>query len=134
MYQEAGVDIDKGNQAVKKIKKMVSKMGVKEIGKFSGFFPLKSDLKNPVLVSSSDGVGTKLKIAFLMNKHNNNSYSKNLIVLSFSSIILRQAHFSLIQLLKLSPEFWKDAWRTNLSYWEERQLKCPAFIRMMNMT
>ncbi len=70
MYQEAGVDIDKGNQAVKKIKKMVSKMGVKEIGKFSGFFPLKSDLKNPVLVSSSDGVGTKLKIAFLMNKHN----------------------------------------------------------------
>ncbi len=70
MYRQAGVDIDKGNQAVKKIKSMVAKMGVKEIGKFSGFFPLKSDLKNPVLVSSSDGVGTKLKIAFLMNKHN----------------------------------------------------------------
>jgi phosphoribosylformylglycinamidine cyclo-ligase len=70
VYQKAGVDIDKGDQAVKKIKRMVAKMGIKEIGKFSGLFPLKSDLKNPVLVSSSDGVGTKLKIAFLMNTHN----------------------------------------------------------------
>ena len=38
-------------------------MGVKEIGKFSGFFPLKQDLKNPILVSSADGVGTKLEVA-----------------------------------------------------------------------
>lgn len=38
-YAKAGVDIDKGNQAVKKIKAMAQKMGVKEIGKFSGFSP-----------------------------------------------------------------------------------------------
>ncbi len=69
-YAKAGVDIDKGNQAVKKIKAMAQKMGVKEIGKFSGFFPLKDkSIANPVLVSSADGVGTKLKIAFMTGKH-----------------------------------------------------------------
>lgn len=70
MYKEAGVDIDKGNQAVRKIKKMVKRMGVNEIGKFSGFFPLEQNLNKPVLISSADGVGTKLKIAFMMGKHN----------------------------------------------------------------
>ncbi|HLP46524.1 MAG TPA: phosphoribosylformylglycinamidine cyclo-ligase [Candidatus Kapabacteria bacterium] len=69
-YAQAGVNIDKGNQAVKKIKEMVRRMGVKEIGKFSGFFPLKEKLESPVLVSSADGVGTKLKVAFMANKHN----------------------------------------------------------------
>jgi phosphoribosylformylglycinamidine cyclo-ligase len=68
-YAKAGVDIEKGNQAVAKIKAMVKKLGIKEIGKFSGFFPLKEQMNNPVLVSSADGVGTKLKVAFLMNKH-----------------------------------------------------------------
>jgi phosphoribosylformylglycinamidine cyclo-ligase len=68
-YAKAGVDIDKGNKATAKIKEMVSRLRMKEIGKFSGFFPLKENLKNPVLVSSADGVGTKLKVAFMMNKH-----------------------------------------------------------------
>ncbi|MCP5102379.1 MAG: phosphoribosylformylglycinamidine cyclo-ligase [bacterium] len=76
-YAKAGADIDKGNQAVNKIKQMVRRMGVKEIGKFSGFFPLKQDLAHPVLVSSADGVGTKLKIAFMMKKHN--SVGKDLV-------------------------------------------------------
>ncbi len=70
LYKKAGVDIEKGNEAVKKIREMANKFGIKEIGKFSGFYPLKSEFLNPVLVSSADGVGTKLKIAFLMNKHN----------------------------------------------------------------
>jgi phosphoribosylformylglycinamidine cyclo-ligase len=68
-YTKAGVNIDQGNKAVKKIKEMVKKFGIKEIGKFSGFFPLKENLNNPVLVSSADGVGTKLKVAFMMGKH-----------------------------------------------------------------
>ncbi|MCX6558118.1 MAG: phosphoribosylformylglycinamidine cyclo-ligase [Candidatus Aminicenantes bacterium] len=68
-YEEAGVSIDRGNQAVERIKSMVERMGIKEIGKFGGFFPLKGNLKNPVLVSSADGVGTKLKIAFLTGVH-----------------------------------------------------------------
>jgi phosphoribosylformylglycinamidine cyclo-ligase len=69
-YEKAGVSIDRGNQAVDKIKAMVKKIGVQEIGKFGGFFPLKTKLDKPVLVSSADGVGTKLKIAFLMDRHN----------------------------------------------------------------
>ena len=77
LYAKSGVDIDKGNQAVKRIKELVNKLGVQEIGKFSGFFPLKHDLKNPILVSSADGVGTKLKIAFLMEKHD--SVGKDLV-------------------------------------------------------
>ena len=40
MYAKAGVDIDKGNEAVKRIKNLVKKTGMEEIGKFSGFFPL----------------------------------------------------------------------------------------------
>jgi len=70
LYAQAGVDIDKGNQAVAKIKEMVKQLGVQEIGKFSGFFPLKEQMNKPVLVSSADGVGTKLKLAFMMNRHN----------------------------------------------------------------
>ena len=69
-YEKAGVSIDRGNEAVERIKSMVKRMGVQKIGKFGGFFPLKGGLKNPILVSSADGVGTKLKIAFLMNVHN----------------------------------------------------------------
>lgn len=69
-YAQAGVDINKGNQAVKKIKEMVKNMGIQEIGKFSGFFPLKKLSRKPILVSSTDGVGTKLKIAFSMGIHN----------------------------------------------------------------
>jgi len=69
-YTRAGVNIDQGNLATEKIKKMARKMGVGEIGKFSGFFPLdRKDFKQPVLVSSADGVGTKLKIAFMMDVH-----------------------------------------------------------------
>ncbi|HEX7502259.1 MAG TPA: phosphoribosylformylglycinamidine cyclo-ligase [Acidobacteriota bacterium] len=69
-YERAGVSIDRGNEAVERIKSMVTRMGVREIGKFGGFFPLKGGLKNPILVSSADGVGTKLKIAFLTGVHN----------------------------------------------------------------
>ena len=69
-YEKAGVSIDRGNQAVERIKSMVKKLGVQEIGKFGGFFPLKGGPRNPILVSSADGVGTKLKVAFMMNVHN----------------------------------------------------------------
>ena len=73
-YADAGVDIDKASTFVDAIKKIASKtprsgvMG--EIGGFGGLFSLKvDDYEKPVLVSSTDGVGTKLKIAFLMDKH-----------------------------------------------------------------
>jgi phosphoribosylformylglycinamidine cyclo-ligase len=68
-YEQAGVSIDRGNKAVEKIKTMVKSLGVQEIGKFGGFFPLKGGIKNPILVSSADGVGTKLKVAFMTGVH-----------------------------------------------------------------
>ncbi|MBW2304535.1 MAG: phosphoribosylformylglycinamidine cyclo-ligase [Deltaproteobacteria bacterium] len=73
-YAEAGVDIDAGNRLVERIKPLVSttfKSGViTDIGGFAGLFSLHvQDFKDPVLVSSTDGVGTKLKVAFLMDKH-----------------------------------------------------------------
>ncbi len=68
-YSKAGVDIDKGKEAVEKIRGMAKKFGVMEIGKFSGFYPLTKELNSPVLVSSADGVGTKLKIAFMTDNH-----------------------------------------------------------------
>ncbi|OGS18659.1 MAG: phosphoribosylformylglycinamidine cyclo-ligase [Elusimicrobia bacterium RIFOXYA2_FULL_50_26] len=61
-YKQAGVNIDAGNELVKRIKKMAP-----GIGGFSGLFPLAGTKYS--LASSTDGVGTKLKIAFLLNKH-----------------------------------------------------------------
>ncbi len=73
-YAESGVDIDKGNEFIDRIKPIVGKTfrrGVlTDIGGFGGLFALGGDrYKDPVLVSSTDGVGTKLKIACLCNKH-----------------------------------------------------------------
>ncbi len=73
-YKEAGVDIDKGNTFVKNIKDIVSsthQRGVlNEIGGFSSFFAIDTGkYKKPVLVSSTDGVGTKLAVANLCKKH-----------------------------------------------------------------
>lgn len=73
-YADAGVDIDKANDLVNTIKKLAKatpRSGVMgEIGGFGGLFSLNlTNISNPVLVSSTDGVGTKLKIAFMMDKH-----------------------------------------------------------------
>ena len=73
-YESAGVDIDAGNETVNRIKKLAKSTftpGVlSEIGSFGGLFKLDTSAwKEPVLVSSADGVGTKLKIAFMMNRH-----------------------------------------------------------------
>lgn len=73
-YRKAGVDVGKGAAAVKSIKSLVqstfSENVLTEIGSFGGMYRLmKESLKNPVLVASTDGVGTKLKIASLMGKH-----------------------------------------------------------------
>ena len=74
-YKDAGVDIDLANKSIKEIKKNVrstfNENTLSDLGAFGGcyLFP-KDDYKEPVLVSSTDGVGTKLKIAFLSNRHN----------------------------------------------------------------
>jgi len=74
-YKSAGVDISTGDEIVKRIKKLAkstfSQNVLSDIGLFGAFFKLDlKKYKQPVLVSSVDGVGTKLKIAIQMNRHN----------------------------------------------------------------
>lgn len=73
-YKEAGVDINAGYEAVKRIKPLVdltkTEGTLSPIGGFGGLFKLNlKDIKEPVLVSGTDGVGTKLKIAFELDYH-----------------------------------------------------------------
>jgi len=73
-YKQSGVDIDAGNEFVRRIKPLVRTTFRPEVltdlGGFGGLFRLPADrYKEPVLVAGTDGVGTKLKIAFLMDKH-----------------------------------------------------------------
>ena len=73
-YKSAGVDITAGYAAVELMKSHIARTKTKgvlsDIGGFGGLFmPDFSGMKAPVLVSGTDGVGTKLKIAFLMDKH-----------------------------------------------------------------
>lgn len=74
IYAKAGVDITAGYKSVELIKKHIAKTNIKgvisSIGGFGGLFELDlKGIKKPILVSGTDGVGTKLKIAFSMNKH-----------------------------------------------------------------
>ena len=73
-YKKAGVDIAAGNEAVERMKKHVKRTYrpevLAELGGFGGLFSLNKDkYDEPVLVSGTDGVGTKLKLAFAMDKH-----------------------------------------------------------------
>lgn len=75
LYKEAGVDIDAAMKTKKNIKQMVrSTFGpevLTDIGSFGGLFkPNFAGIDQPVLVSSADGVGTKLKVAYMTNRHN----------------------------------------------------------------
>ena len=70
-YQDAGVDIDTGNELVEEIKPIVKKTNrpgvVSNIGGFGGLFDLKkAGFKDPIIVAATDGVGTKLKLAVEM--------------------------------------------------------------------
>ncbi len=73
-YKAAGVDVTAGYEAVKLMKPMVESTFTKGVmgtlGGFGGLFrPDFNGMKDPILVSGTDGVGTKLKLAFLMDKH-----------------------------------------------------------------
>src|ERR687896_371896 len=73
-YKASGVDIDAGNETVRRIRSLAQSTftsGVlSDIGSFSGLFRFDTTgWKDPVLVSSADGVGTKLKVAFMANVH-----------------------------------------------------------------
>lgn len=72
-YKDAGVNIDAGNQAVQLMRAAIEKTHrpevISSIGGFAGLFALSDKYREPVLVSGTDGVGTKLKVAQMMNVH-----------------------------------------------------------------
>lgn len=89
-YKAAGVDIDKANALVKDYKRFAKSTAIKgvvsDIGSFGGLFcPDIKKFHDPVLVSSTDGVGTKLKLAFLINKHD--TVGIDLVAMSANDIL-----------------------------------------------
>jgi phosphoribosylformylglycinamidine cyclo-ligase len=72
-YRQSGVDIDAGNEAVRRIKTLArgtyTPGVVSGVGSFGGLFALDPSVPDPVLVASADGVGTKLKLAFMTGVH-----------------------------------------------------------------
>jgi len=93
-YKASGVDIDQASSFVERIKPLIKATSRREmmsgIGGFGGLFHLDtSKIKDPVLVSSTDGVGTKLKIAQLMGKHD--TVGIDLVAMSVNDIIVQGA-------------------------------------------
>lgn len=92
-YKDAGVDIDTGDMLVERIKPLAKKTlkpGVLAgIGGFGAMFELSKKYKEPVLVSGTDGVGTKLKLAFELNKHD--TVGIDLVAMSVNDILVQGA-------------------------------------------
>ncbi|HBF7768222.1 phosphoribosylformylglycinamidine cyclo-ligase [Clostridioides difficile] len=111
-YKESGVDIDEGNRAVDlikgKIKGTYDGNVVGDLGSFSGLYSLKDfvGMKEPVLLASTDGVGTKLKIAQMMDKHD--TVGIDLVAMCVNDLICQGAKplffLDYIALGKLVPE------------------------------
>src|SRR5690349_23931689 len=92
-YRDAGVDIDAGDalvQAIKPFAKRTMREGVLDgIGGFGALFEISKKYKEPVLVSGTDGVGTKLKLAFHLNKHD--TVGIDLVAMSVNDILVQGA-------------------------------------------
>jgi len=93
-YKNSGVDIDTANDFINRIKPLIKTTARKEvvsgIGGFGGLFRFDSaKFKNPILVSSTDGVGTKLKIAQLMDKHD--TIGIDLVAMSVNDVVVQGA-------------------------------------------
>ncbi len=110
-YKDAGVNIDAGNAAVEQMKGHVKKTFRPEVltdlGSFAGLFALDTQkYKQPVLISGTDGVGTKLKVAMLMDKHD--SIGIDAVAMCVNDILVQGAEplffLDYIAVGKLQPE------------------------------
>ncbi len=92
-YRDAGVDIDAGDQLVENIKPYVKRTlrpeVLSDIGGFGGLVEISRKFKEPVLVSGTDGVGTKLKLAFELNRHD--TVGIDLVAMSVNDILVQGA-------------------------------------------
>ena len=92
-YKDAGVDIDAGDQLVENIKPFAKRTMRPEvlggIGGFGALVEVSKNYKNPVMVSGTDGVGTKLKLAFHLNKHD--TVGEDLVAMSVNDILVQGA-------------------------------------------
>jgi len=93
-YKDAGVDVEAGNQFVKNISPLVKATYrpevLNDLGGFGALFSIrKPKYDNPVLVSSTDGVGTKLNIAFLLNRHD--TIGIDLVAMVVNDIVVQGA-------------------------------------------
>ncbi len=92
-YRDAGVDIDAGEALVQNIKPLAGKTMRPEvmggIGGFGALFELSKKYRNPVLVSGTDGVGTKLKLAFMLDRHD--TVGIDLVAMSVNDILVQGA-------------------------------------------
>ena len=110
-YKDAGVDVEAGNQFVKKISPIVKATYrpevLNDLGGFGALFSIRKDkYDNPVLVSSTDGVGTKLNVAFLLDKHD--TIGIDLVAMVVNDIIVQGAEplffLDYMAMGKLDPE------------------------------
>ncbi len=94
LYQEAGVDLNKANELVNRIKPLVrttfTSSVITDIGGFGGLYSVNCNaLSRPILVSSTDGVGTKLKVAFWADKHD--TIGIDLVAMCVNDIVVQGA-------------------------------------------
>jgi phosphoribosylformylglycinamidine cyclo-ligase len=114
-YRKAGVDIDAGQEAVRLIRPLaeatMDSRVLTDIGGFSGLYGLGSlCLEDPVLVASTDGVGTKLKVAIMAGKHD--TVGQDLVAMSVNDILAQGARplffLDYVAMSKLEPEKVRD--------------------------
>ena len=145
-YKKAGVDIELANRIIGKIKPFIHTTHIPgvigEIGHFAGLFSLAQEkIADPILVSGTDGVGTKLKIANLMNKHD--TIGIDLVAMCVNDIVtcgakplffLDYLYWKIKEevMVTSSKELYRGAKLLVVLYWVEKLRRC-GFIMMENM-